>query len=150
MSIVCYYFTCDYCSGFSQHVITSVISGPGPPLRQHPGPACLSSEPPWWVLDRFVLLSLNHVYRQGPYLGLFQCAIVFSCDVIPVRAGNICTHSNVNALSEFQLHREQFLLQNSLHAGVRRCGEAVFLLAGITNTIYYIVFDRSSASKHLL
>ena len=150
MSIVCYSFTCDYYSCFSQHVITSVIPGLGPPLRQHPGPACLSSEPPWWVLDRFVLLSLNHVYRQGSYLGLFQCAIVFLCDVIPARARNICTCSNVNALSEFQLHRELFLLQNSLHVGLRRCGEAVFLLAGITKSIYYIVFDGSSASKHVL
>ena len=145
MSIVCYSFTCDYRSCFSQHVITSVIPGPCGNTR---APLAFLVNP--LVGARFVLPVSQSRLSSRSIFGPLPVRYSIFCDVISARAGNVCTRSIVNALSEFQLHREQFLLQNSLHAGVHRCGEAVSLLAGITNTIYYIVFDGNSASKHVL
>jgi hypothetical protein len=148
-TLLLYFFKCDYGSCFSQHVITSVI--PGPTCGNIRAPLAFLVNPTGGCLVDSFPLSPNCVYRQGPSLGFFQCTITFLCDIIPARARNICTRSNVNVLSGCQLQREQLLLlQNSSHSGVRRCGESVFPLAGITNTIYHIVFDGSAASKHLL
>ena len=121
-------------SYLSRHVITCDLQ---------PGPSCGNIRAPLAFLccsTRSLFLSIC-VYRQSPSLGFFHCTIGFLCDIIRARVGNVCTRSNMNALSGLQPHREQFLLQKFSHSGVCRCREAVFPLAGITNTIYHIIFD---------
>ena len=118
-------------------MITSRDPRAGPILQQHPSPARVSM-----LFDLFSL-SLNCIYHQGPSLGFFHCTIGFLCDIIGARAGNICTRSNMNALSGLQPPREQFLLQKFSHSGACRCGEAVFPLAGITNAIYHVITHTS-------